>query len=77
VGDLPAAAIEQAARRTRSDIVVMGAVSRSGLKRLIIGNTAERLLGELPCDLLIVKPASFASGVPARTRGPRLVAKAG
>jgi universal stress protein E len=77
VGNLPAAAIEEVARRTRSDIVVMGAISRSGLKRLIIGNTAERLLGELPCDLLIVKPASFASGVSSRTKGPRLIARAG
>ena len=77
VGDLPAAAISEVARRTHSDIVVMGALSRSGLKRLIIGNTAERLLGELPCDLLIVKPAQFDSGVPTRCKGPRLVAKPG
>jgi universal stress protein E len=33
----------------------MGAVSRSGLERLLIGNAAQRVLDELKCDVLIVK----------------------
>jgi universal stress protein E len=37
-------------------VVVMGAVSRSRLKRLFVGATAERTLEHLPCDVLIVKP---------------------
>ncbi len=44
------------AKHIRADFVVMGAVSRGGLKRLFIGSTAERALDHLPCDLLIVKP---------------------
>ena len=51
----------------------MGAVSRSGLKRLIIGNTAERTLDLLACDVLIVKPARFANRVPLRRRGARVI----
>jgi universal stress protein E len=51
----------------------MGAVSRSGLKRLLIGNTAERVLDLLTCDILIVKPAQFADRVPRTRRGVRLV----
>lgn len=47
-------------RAIPADIVVMGAVSRSSLKRVLIGNTAERVLDRLPCDLLIVKPSGFA-----------------
>ena len=39
-----------------ADLVVMGAVSRSGLKRLALGSTAERVLDFLPCDVLVVKP---------------------
>jgi universal stress protein E len=39
-----------------ADLIVMGAVSRSGLKRLALGSTAERVLDFLPCDVLIVKP---------------------
>jgi universal stress protein E len=43
-------------RKTRAQIVVMGAVSRSALKRVFVGNTAERVLDKLPCDLVVVKP---------------------
>jgi universal stress protein E len=48
----------------RADVVVMGAVSRRGLKRLFLGNTAEAVLDKLNCDLLIVKPADFETNVP-------------
>jgi len=41
------------------DVMVMGAVSRSGLKRIFIGSTAERVLDRLACDVVIVKPAGF------------------
>ncbi len=44
------------AEHTKADFVVMGAVSRSGLKRAFLGSTAEGVLDHLPCDLLIVKP---------------------
>lgn len=36
--------------------VVMGAISRSGLDRVLIGSTAERLLDLIERDVLIVKP---------------------
>lgn len=36
------------------DLVVMGAVSRSGLRRLFLGSTAEQVLDRLHCDVLIV-----------------------
>jgi universal stress protein E len=69
-------AIEQAAAQIRSDIVVMGAVARSGLRRLLIGNTAERVLDHLPCDLLVVKPSGFRRAVSRRRRGARFVSAA-
>ena len=69
----PTEAIGTAAVRVRSAIVVMGAVSRSGLRRWVLGNTAESLLDRLSCDLLIVKPPRFNSGVARRPSGPRLV----
>jgi universal stress protein E len=74
VGGDPCDAVRATAARVRSDIVVMGAVSRRGLQRLLIGNTAERLLDRLSCDLLIVKPAEFVNRVPRRCRGPRVLA---
>jgi universal stress protein E len=71
VGRHPADAIEEVAARTRSAVVVMGAISRSGLKRLLFGNTAEKVLPHLPCDLLIVKPARLITRLPRRRRGVR------
>lgn len=50
------------AERLSVNVVVMGAVSRRGVARLFLGNTAEAVLDKLPCDLVIVKPAGFASG---------------
>jgi len=47
-------------------VVVMGAVSRSGLKRLFIGSTAERVIDHLPCDVLVIKPEGFKTPVPRR-----------
>ena len=54
-------------------MVVMGAISRSGLKRLVIGNIAEQVLDALPCDVLVMKPANFKSRVKSRMRGVQLV----
>jgi universal stress protein E len=76
VGNLPVTAINNVARKVHAQILVMGALSRTGLKRLIIGNTAERLLDQVPCDILIVKPDQFVCQVPARSSGPRLHAPA-
>jgi universal stress protein E len=45
------------------DIVAMGAVSRSPLRRVLIGHTAERVLDALDCDVLIVKPPGFRTPV--------------
>lgn len=66
-------AIKEAAENVRCSIVAMGAISRSGLKRLVLGNTAERVLDELSCDVLVVKPRRFASRVPRARRGPQLM----
>jgi universal stress protein E len=66
-------AIPAVARKIDCSLVVMGALSRSGLKRLIVGNTAERLADELPCDLLIVKPPGFRNRVARARRGPHLI----
>jgi universal stress protein E len=53
------------AEKLAAELVVLGAVSRSGLKRIFIGSTAERVLDQLPCDLLILKPSAFKSRVSA------------
>lgn len=65
----PVDAIEQVAAQTGSAMVVMGAISRSGLKRLIIGNTAEKVLDHLSCDVLVVKPPGLIRQLPRTPRG--------
>lgn len=55
--------VEVLCRLTREcgiDIMAMGALSRRGLKRILIGSTAEDVLEQLPCDLLVVKTPNFA-----------------
>jgi universal stress protein E len=54
----PAKELPVVARSLRAGLVVMGAISRSGLKRIFIGNTAEHALDSLQCDVLVVKAAN-------------------
>lgn len=67
-------ALPATAKAAKASIVVMGALSRSGLKRLLIGNTAEAVLDALHCDILVVKPGRFQTKVPRRPRGAQLMA---
>ena len=63
----PVAQLPRLAKKHAAALVVMGAVSRQGLKRVFIGNTAERVIDKLDCDVLIVKPRGFKSPVESRT----------
>lgn len=54
------------------DIVAMGALSRSILQGILIGDTASRLLYELDCDVLVVKPPARVSQH-AKPAGPGAV----
>jgi universal stress protein E len=59
----PTRAITDCVQRLRPDLVVMGTISRGGIPGVLVGNTAERLLGRLDCSLLTVKPADFVCPV--------------
>lgn len=69
----PATGIRAVAQSIGADVVVMGAVSRSGVKGLLIGNTAEKVICNIPCDILVVKPANFEKKVPAASRGMHVI----
>lgn len=43
------------ARSYKTDLVVLGSLARWGLKRMVLGSTAEKVLDHLPCDILIVR----------------------
>jgi len=47
------------------DVMVLGAVARGALRRLLVGSTAERLLDRLPCDILVVKPSQLVKEMQA------------
>lgn len=46
-----------------ADVVIMGGISRSRLERLLVGNTAERVLDRLEQDVLVIKPEGFTDTV--------------
>jgi nucleotide-binding universal stress UspA family protein len=49
--------------KKKPDIVIMGTVARTGLPGLLIGNTAEYVLGKISCSVLAIKPRGFKSPV--------------
>jgi universal stress protein E len=69
----PIDVIERVLQRSGAQILVMGSVSRTGLKGLMIGNTAERMLDRVTCDLLVVKPPDFLNTIPQVSRGAKVV----
>lgn len=46
--------IRAAHNRPSTDLIVMGSAGRSGLGRALFGSVAHEVLGEAPCDVLIV-----------------------
>ena len=56
VEGLPEVRLPELTHAEHAGLIVIGAVSRRGLDRLVIGSTAERVLDRLGCDLLVVKP---------------------
>lgn len=59
----PENVIPRFVKNNRVDLVVMGTVGRSGIKGFFIGNTAEKVLNNINCSVLAVKPAGFVSPV--------------
>jgi nucleotide-binding universal stress UspA family protein len=49
--------------KIEADIVVMGAVARSGISGFFMGNTAEIILNRIDCSVLAVKPPGFVTPV--------------
>lgn len=47
-------------KQHHADLLVLGTQGRTNLRYALLGSTAERVLNELPCSALAVKPAEFA-----------------
>lgn len=54
-GEEPYEFIVADAKKQGVDIIVMGSHGRTGLKRLLMGSVASRVIGHSPCNVLIVK----------------------
>lgn len=46
-----------------AEVAVLGTLSRSGIAGVLIGNTAEKVLRQVDCSVIAVKPAGFASPI--------------
>ena len=55
--------VDRLARHLNADVIAIGTVGRSGIKGVLMGNTAEKILATSECSLLTVKPADFVSPI--------------
>ncbi len=53
----------------RVDLIVMGTVARAGIPGLVYGNTAEKVLQQVDCGILAIKPDDFVSVVQEQEKG--------
>ena len=51
------------ANQIEADLIVMGSVARTGVPGFIVGNTAERILNQINCSVLAIKPPGFTTPV--------------
>ncbi len=58
-----AEAIPALAKRNGAELIVMGTVTRTGIAGYLMGSTAERVLQQVDCSVLTVKPAGFVTPV--------------
>ena len=47
----------------KADLVIMGSQTKSGFKQAFVGSTAEAVLDEMLCNVLVLKPDSFETTV--------------
>ena len=57
----PGELIAAMAKRKRVDVIIMGTVCRTGVAGFFIGNTAEKVLRQVDCSVLTVKPDAFVT----------------
>jgi universal stress protein E len=55
--------IGRLAAHVRADLIVMGTVGRGGVKGVLLGNTAEKVLNSSECSILTIKPDDYRSPI--------------
>jgi nucleotide-binding universal stress UspA family protein len=74
----PAPEIIAVARELRADLLIVSTHGRTGLKHLLLGSVAERIVREAPCPVLVVREREHefigrADGGPAPSRLRRIL----
>ena len=69
----PAQVILDVAQMTESDLIVVGTSGRNALHRMIVGSTANRVLSEAPCPVLVV-PSEVREELPEGDAEPTMAA---
>jgi nucleotide-binding universal stress UspA family protein len=59
----PAQVIIDATLTHNTDLLVMGMLSRTGIQGFFIGNTVEKILDNVECSILTIKPDEFVSPI--------------
>lgn len=48
-------------RSSEAGLVVLGTRGKNGLREFFLGTTAEKIIANAPCSILVIKPESFAA----------------
>ena len=63
--------IQRISQHVSADLIVIGTVGRSGIKGMLLGNSAEKVLDTCGSSILAVKPSGFISPIePATVLSP-------
>jgi nucleotide-binding universal stress UspA family protein len=65
VKGVPGKAIPDYVKKADADVIVMGTLARTGIEGFFIGNTAEKILRNVDCSVLTLKPKGFKSPIGA------------
>ncbi|MBD0306163.1 MAG: universal stress protein [Nitrospiraceae bacterium] len=63
---IPDVRICELATETHPDVIVLGTHGRTGLRHILLGSTAERVLTMAPCPVLTIKEPKGVEGQPKR-----------
>ena len=53
--------VPEVIEQKKVDLMIMGSVARTGISGLLMGNTAEKILSDATCSLLVIKPRGWFS----------------
>jgi nucleotide-binding universal stress UspA family protein len=57
-GEQPYEFIIREAKDKKTDLIIMGSHGRSGLKRMLIGSVAAKVIGHAPCAVMVIPDAA-------------------